>query len=165
MLKGWVRNCWVVSLIITGLAFPEAVTFAEEEQVSFELRTVVEKGAGGSEVLPVFGMLAGAKELSVLKEVLLDRSHLEECEVVYDPVSKTPMIEVTLTRAGADRFSIATASHVGRMIAVVIDGKIVSAPKVNEPISGGKFHITGNFTTEAVEELAGKLVRSTKEEE
>lgn len=51
------------------------------------------------------------------------------------------------------------------MIAIVIDGKIVSAPKLNEPITGGKFHITGNFTKEEMEELAEKLVRSTKEEE
>jgi protein-export membrane protein SecD len=60
---------------------------------------------------------------------------------------------------GADKFYELTKKAFGRKIAIIIDGKVISAPNVNEPIKGGNPFISGGFTAESAKELA-KMLRS-----
>ena len=55
---------------------------------------------------------------------------------------------------GANLFHQLTKDSVGRRLAIVLDGTIYSAPNINEPISGGRAEITGNFTQEEAENLS-----------
>ena len=55
---------------------------------------------------------------------------------------------------GGRRFGDATRANVGRRFAIVLDNKVVSAPNINEPITGGSGQISGNFTTESANNLA-----------
>jgi hypothetical protein len=62
-----------------------------------------------------------------------------------------------LTEEGTKLFADMTREHVGKQIAIVIAGRLHSAPLVNEPITGGRLLITGDFSTEEAEALARNL--------
>ena len=55
---------------------------------------------------------------------------------------------------GARRFGDATRTGVGKRFAIILDDKVISAPVINEPITGGSGQISGNFTVEAANDLA-----------
>jgi len=57
------------------------------------------------------------------------------------------------------KFAKATSSNVGKKLAIILDGKIISAPSIIEPIIGGTGQITGNFTFQSATDLA-LLLRS-----
>lgn len=63
-------------------------------------------------------------------------------------------VSLDFNSEGADRFGELTSQHVGEQIAIVLDGKVVSAPRVNEPIYGGQAQISGNFSDQEARDLA-----------
>ena len=64
-----------------------------------------------------------------------------------------------LDRLGAQKFGRVTTDNVGKRLAIVLDGKIISAPNINEPITSGNGMISGNFTFQEATDLA-LLLRS-----
>jgi hypothetical protein len=66
-------------------------------------------------------------------------------------------ISINFTDDGTKRLAEVTGKHVGERLAIVIDGKLYSAPRINTPITGGKAEITGNFTKEEARDLATKI--------
>jgi len=66
-------------------------------------------------------------------------------------------IRVQFTEAGSRRFAELTGANVGRLLAIVLDGRLYSAPRVNERIAGGSAQITGTFTQREAIELSGIL--------
>jgi protein-export membrane protein SecD len=56
--------------------------------------------------------------------------------------------------AGARRFGDATRENVGKPFAIVLDNKVISAPVIREPITGGRGEITGSFTVQSASDLA-----------
>ena len=59
-----------------------------------------------------------------------------------------------MIRPGARLLDAWVADHFGDPFAIVLDGKIISAPRINGPITGGSGEITGNFTTQSANDLA-----------
>ncbi len=82
--------------------------------------------------------------------------YLEKAEVVFDQFGKST-ISLQFDQEGAKIFEELTARNVGKPLAIYIDQILVSAPVVQEPISGGKAQITGQFTVEQAQELARNL--------
>lgn len=72
-----------------------------------------------------------------------------------------PVVSFRFDSVGGRRFAKATQENVGRPFAIILDGQVISAPRINEPILGGSGIISGNFTTESANELA-ILLRSGK---
>jgi SecD/SecF fusion protein len=66
-------------------------------------------------------------------------------------------VALQLDREGANLFGQLTQAHVGERFAIVLDGKVQSAPVIREPIHGGHASITGHFTEEEVRNLASVL--------
>ena len=66
-------------------------------------------------------------------------------------------VEVELSEDGAQRFTAATAAAIGNQLAIVVDGKVVSAPNVASIIEGGVFWITGDFSVQGAEMLSAIL--------
>ena len=66
-------------------------------------------------------------------------------------------VGLTLTTEGAKKFADATTANVGKQIAIIYDDEIVSAPVVNEPITGGNCSITGNFDYDTAFNLASTI--------
>lgn len=65
-----------------------------------------------------------------------------------------PVVSFRFDNAGARRFGAITQEHTGDLFAIVLDGKVISAPRIREPILGGSGVISGNFTVESANELA-----------
>jgi SecD/SecF fusion protein len=66
-------------------------------------------------------------------------------------------IHLNFNDAGKKQFADVTTANVGRQLAIVLDGKLSSAPNINEPITGGSAQISGNFTQREAIELANVL--------
>ena len=66
-------------------------------------------------------------------------------------------VSLTLTKNGKTKFAEATKANVGKQIAIVYDNQVLSAPNVNEEISGGKAQITGMASTEEAQNLASYI--------
>ncbi len=65
-----------------------------------------------------------------------------------------PVVSFRFTSAGGKRFGEATKENVGRSLAIVLDDKVISAPRVNEPILGGSGIISGGFTVQQAKDLS-----------
>ena len=65
-----------------------------------------------------------------------------------------PVVSLRFDAAGARRFGDLTTENVGRRFAIVLDGRVISAPVIREPIPGGSGQISGNFTFETASDLA-----------
>ena len=68
-----------------------------------------------------------------------------------------PCVSMAMNTEGARRWATLTKQNVGRGIAIVLDGYVYSAPRVNGEIPGGRSEITGNFTVEDTQDLANVL--------
>lgn len=88
-----------------------------------------------------------------LGKTLLTGKYLKNAQVSFDQFGK-PKVDMEFTDEGAKKFEEITAKYVGKQIAIVLDGKVMSAPRVIEKISGGRAEITGNFTIDEAKRLA-----------
>ena len=74
----------------------------------------------------------------------------------FDQFNK-PCVSMSMNTDGSRRWAVLTKQNVGREIAIVLDGYVYSAPRVNGEITGGNSQITGNFTPEVTKDLANVL--------
>jgi len=84
---------------------------------------------------------------------ILDGTMLTDAQVGYDQNNR-PVINFSLNSAGAQVFGDFTGRSVGKRLAIVLDGKVYSAPVINERIGGGSGQISGNYTIEEANDLA-----------
>jgi protein-export membrane protein SecD len=75
----------------------------------------------------------------------------------FDQRTNQPIITFRFNQSGARRFGRVTQENVGQPFAIVLDGKVISAPVIQEPILGGTGQISGNFTIESANNLAIQL--------
>lgn len=84
---------------------------------------------------------------------ILDGTMLTDAQVGYDQNNR-PVINFSLNSQGAQIFGDFTAKSVGKRLAIVLDGKVYSAPVINERIGGGSGQISGNYTVAEANDLA-----------
>ena len=90
----------------------------------------------------------------VLKRaVVVGGDQLQDARGTYDEQGR-PAVSFEFKALGARKFGNATRENVNRRLAIVLDGKVISAPVINTPITGGKGIITGNFTVQSANDLA-----------
>ena len=75
----------------------------------------------------------------------------------FNNLTGQPEVSMSMNTDGARRWAALTKANVGRAIAIVLDGSVYSAPRVNGEISGGQSSISGNFTIEDTKDLANTL--------
>ena len=101
----------------------------------------------------------GTEEAIVSKRIVLSGDNLVDAKPTMNSQTNETVVSFTLDRVGAKKFGKATSSGVGKRLAIILDGKIISAPSVREPIIGGSGQISGNFTFQSATDLA-LLLRS-----
>ena len=101
----------------------------------------------------------GSEEAIVSKRIIISGENLLDAKPQMDNQSNQTVVQFTLDRVGAKRFGKATISGVGKRLAIVLDGKIISAPIVRDAIVGGSGIISGDFTFQSATDLA-LLLRS-----
>jgi preprotein translocase subunit SecD len=91
----------------------------------------------------------------VQKRALLTGAELTRAEVSADPnATGNWQVAIEFSPEGARRFGEVTEQNVGKQLAIVLDGNVYSAPRINERIPGGRAVITGQFTVEEARDLA-----------
>jgi len=69
----------------------------------------------------------------------------------------SPYLMINFNKEGAELFATITRENVGEVLAIMLDGKVISEPIINEPITGGRAEITGHFTLDETRALAQNL--------
>jgi len=85
------------------------------------------------------------------------RIEVASAEAAYDQRTGEPVISFKMTSSSARAFAELTAHNVGRKAAILIDGRMVSAPVIREPILGGSGQVSGHFSAEEARDIALRL--------
>jgi preprotein translocase subunit SecD len=105
-----------------------------------------------SELLP--STEPGHPPYVVKKQVLVSGGDLTDAQPGFDQRTSEPIVSFRFNTSGSRKFSQATSENVGQPFAIVLDNKVISAPVIREPITGGSGQISGNFTVQAANDLA-----------
>lgn len=123
-----------------------------------------EKMIGETPVLdfrtPKAGTQTGTSTLDFIKGydmTPLTGRYLDRAGLVFDQTTNRPKVELTFNEEGSKLFAQITKANIGKQVAIFLDGLPISAPTVNEEITGGKAVITGSFTVEEARTLVGRL--------
>jgi preprotein translocase subunit SecD len=100
---------------------------------------------------------SSAEFIGSFEQTPLTGRYLDNATVVFDPNTNRPMVSLTFNDDGAKIFAALTKASIGKQIAIFLDGAPISAPVVNEEITGGKAVISGDFTPQEAKELAYRL--------
>jgi preprotein translocase subunit SecD len=100
------------------------------------------------------GKSSTAIPLLVEKNTLMGGDSIADAEVKIDQQYNEPFVSLGFDSEGARRFGEITGKYVKRRLAIVLDGKVYSAPVIREKIAGGNAQITGSFTADQAHDLA-----------
>jgi preprotein translocase subunit SecD len=150
-----------IRIFLPGVMEPERVTavFARRVKVGFRLIDLsvppeqAQSGTppAGTEVLP------GFKDKSlylVAKDSVLDGDDISYAGPGFASATKEPIASFRFNGRGTRRFAHITEENIAKPFAIVLDGKVISAPIIREPITGGSGQISGNFTLEEANSVA-----------
>ena len=142
---------------LPGLNNPDRIKslLGKTANLTFRFVTQNETESFGTEKL----LFEDGTEAIVSKRIVLSGDNLIDAQPRMDNQSNETVVSFNLDRVGAKKFAKATSSNVGKKLAIILDGKIISAPSIREPIIGGTGQITGNFTFQSATDLA-LLLRS-----
>ncbi|MEO8113575.1 MAG: protein translocase subunit SecD, partial [Phenylobacterium sp.] len=106
----------------------------------------------------------------VKKRSVVTGEMLTNAQPGFDQQTGRPIVQFRFNGIGSRRFGDVTSQNVGKRFAIVLDKKVISAPVINGPITGGSGMITGNFTEQSANDLsillrAGALPAPLKVEE
>ena len=99
------------------------------------------------------------EEIMVSKRIILNGENLVDAQPRFDNLSNQPIVAFSLDRLGSQRFGQTTTKNIGKRLAIILDGEAISAPVIQDSITGGNGTISGNFTFQTATDLA-LLLRS-----
>ena len=86
--------------------------------------------------------------------VALEGQHISDAQLGFHQDTREPVVNFKLDTEGARRFADITTNNIGRPFAIVLDGKVITAPVIRGAITGGSGEISGNFTSASANDLA-----------
>ena len=140
---------------LPGLKDPERIKNLLGKTAQLNFRLVNEKSEFGVEEL----ISETGETLKISRRIVMSGENLIDAQPSIQNQQNEPTVSFTLDRLGAQKFGRATTDNVGKRLAIVLDGKIISAPNINEPITSGNGMISGNFSFQEATDLA-LLLRS-----
>src|ERR1700688_716808 len=90
----------------------------------------------------------------IKKQVLVSGGDLTDAQPGFDQRNGQPIVSFKFNSSGSRKFAQATIDNVKQPFAIVLDNKVISAPVIQEPITGGQGQISGNFTVQQANDLA-----------
>jgi len=102
----------------------------------------------GDQLLPYNG-----RPLAVFRQAILTGGDLKTARQDYDQNGQ-PAVAISFNAKGSRAFAETTQQNVGKPFAIILDGQVLSAPNINEPILGGTASISGSFTAQSAQALA-----------
>lgn len=108
-----------------------------------------------TELLPLADKNGGGpRTIAVRRHVEVDGANLVDAHATQDQRTREWVVSFRLDGTGTRRFAEVSTVHVGQPFAIVLDGKVLSAPVIREPITGGQGQISGNFSVAEANDLA-----------
>ena len=110
----------------------------------------------GSQIVPFADAQAGQGQTAIAVKRLggIKGDSLTNAQQSFEPQTNAPVVSITFDSEGGAKFARLTTENVNRPFAIILDGKAISAPNINEPILGGSAQISGSFTVETANQLA-----------
>ncbi len=111
----------------------------------------------GSELVPAddeFDSQGRPQLYVVRKQVMVSGENLVDAQPGFDSQTNEPVVNFTFDSVGGRRFGAVTSENVGRPFAIVLDGQVISAPVIRQPIIGGSGQISGGFTVQGANDLS-----------
>jgi preprotein translocase subunit SecD len=146
---------------VPGLKDPQALKEMIGKTAKLEFKLVDElalpedtakgKARVGSQVLPNAdgGGFVAVRRLGGIKG-----DKLTGAQQGFDPQDNQPVVNIQFDSEGGQKFARMTQQNNGKLFAIILDGQVISAPRINEPILGGASQISGNFSVESAGQLA-----------
>ncbi len=119
-----------------------------------EFRMLAESTAGEVDMMP--SEETGAP-VAVERRVIVAGDDLTDAQASFESRTGEPIVTFRFNVKGAQRFGQVTSENIGRALAIVLDNKVISAPRIQTAITGGSGQISGRFTVEQVNKLATLL--------
>jgi protein-export membrane protein SecD len=123
------------------------LVFAEESSKSFPVKA---KTADGKEI-EVQGNQPG------FTPTTLTGRYVKSAQLNFNNVTRQPEVFLEFDADGAKLFEDITAKNVGKQLAIFVDNELLTAPRVNERITGGRAQITGQFTVTEAQRLVARF--------
>lgn len=139
---------------VPGLQDPKRLKDILGTTAQLEFRMVADSGAAAGDIEMLPQVEEGAGQLPIEKRVIVQGEDLIDAQPGFDSRSSEPIVNFKFNIRGAQRFGQVTSESVGRSLAIVLDRKVISAPRIQSPITGGQGQISGRFTVEAANNLA-----------
>lgn len=112
----------------------------------------------GTEAIPEdpsqIGDRRDPKTYLIKKQILLTGENLADAQAGFHPQTNAPVVHIRFDTTGARKFGEITRTYTHHQLAMVLDGKVIGAPNINEPILGGNAEITGQFSVQETVNLA-----------
>ena len=140
---------------LPGLKDPERIKKLLGKTAQLNFRLVNDNSEFGTEEL----ISETGEKLKISKRIVMSGDNLVDAQPSIQNQQNEPTVSFTLDRLGAQKFGRATTDNVGKRLAIVLDGKVISAPNINEPITSGSGVISGNFSFQEATDLS-LLLRS-----
>lgn len=139
---------------VPGLQDPEQLKTILGQTAKLEFRLVAEPGQSPSEVEELDQADQPGK-IAIEKQVMVQGEDLTDAQPGFDSQrSGEPIVNFRFNIRGAQKFGEVTSKNVGRLFAIVLDNKVISAPRILTPITGGSGQISGHFTVEQANNLS-----------
>ncbi|MEO8427822.1 MAG: hypothetical protein ABI651_12000 [Verrucomicrobiota bacterium] len=137
---------------------PQVEAVSQPNQLApFQVQLVLDEAGDDSEILTNNAGPASGQVMHVRKTPLLDYTAINSVDVTTDPSSGTSQINIDFSEEGKELFAQVTKENINKRLAIVLDGRLYSAPVIRSEISDGKSQITGSFTEEEARALAAKI--------
>ena len=142
---------------LPGVKDPERIKelLGKTAQLAFRMVTS-DKSEFGNDI---FILKDTEEKITVSKRVIISGENLIDAKPRFDNLNQEPIVAFTLNRSGSQRFGQATSRNIGKRLAIILDNQAISAPVIQDSITGGQGTISGNFTFQSATDLA-LLLRS-----
>ena len=138
---------------VPGLQDPEQLKTILGQTAKLEFRLVAEPGQSPAETEELEQTDQSGK-ISIEKQVMVQGEDLTDAQPGFDQRGGEPVVNFRFNIRGAQKFGEVTSKNVGRLFAIVLDNKVISAPRILTPITGGSGQISGHFTVEQANNLS-----------
>lgn len=166
-----------IQIQLPGISDPQRAIKVVEKTAHLEFRLVIEQDPTGyiptpdTEILPMLVRQTQERQnpalsnatanpyasfevpIVVQRQATMTGEYITDARVAFDEMNR-PIVTINFNDQGAALFENLTANNVHRRMAIVLDGKVYSAPVINERIGGGRCSISGNFSVEEANDLA-----------
>lgn len=146
----------IYNFVVSGTVLPQLLKYLERADVKRAIPTDLDivvaarpEGTPAKDGTPEFYNVYG-----VVREADLTGDVVTEAFPSFDQSSNQPMVLMEMTGEGGERWAQITGANIGKRIAIILDGRVYSAPTVQNKITGGSSQITGATSPEEANLLA-----------